>query len=129
MPDTARGYPRDVLGRFVGTRNVPESGEGKFETYTDLSVEVQGADPADLAYTAVPRHAPEGDGLAGRPYPGALRPRTTRLVRANVDVTGVHAIPDRATLHREAMIEAAGPRAGDMDPIPYLIGNIDGIEV
>ena len=55
-----------VTGRFVTTSNTPESGEGKFETYADdLPVEIQGADPADLAYGTVPRHAPAGDTLAG----------------------------------------------------------------
>ena len=64
-----------VTGRFVSTRNMPESCEGKFETYADdLPVGIQGAaSPAELAYATERCHAPEDDGLAGRPYPGPLR--------------------------------------------------------
>lgn len=79
----------------------------------------------------VPRYAPSADLVAQGGESSPLHPRTARLIDAqrNAGVTEVRAIPRREMLHREAMIEAAGPRAGDMDPIPYLIGNIDGIEI
>ena len=35
---TAR-YHSDVRGRFVSTSNAPESGDGKFETFTELPVD------------------------------------------------------------------------------------------
>jgi hypothetical protein len=119
-----------VTGRFVSTRNTPESGEGKFRTYVDdLPVEMQGADPADLAYGTEHRHAPEGDDLAQGGQSSPWRPRTAKLISDRyADTTELHARPDRATLHADTMREAAGPDAGDLDPVHYLVGNITGIQ-
>lgn len=62
-------------GRFANTANTHESREGKFATYIDMPVEFEGADPTDLAYDSVPRHAPEADELAqGGQWP-SLHPR------------------------------------------------------
>lgn len=122
-----RHTDRDVRGRFVSTRNTQQSGIGKFVTYTEMPVEVEGADPADLAYDTVPRHVPDADDLAQGGQASPLRPRTARLISAHDDMTGMHAIPDRSTLHAEAMREAAGPGAGDLDPVRYLAGDITGI--
>jgi hypothetical protein len=83
-------------GRFVATSNTPESAEGKFGTYSDLPVEIQGADPAELAYDTVPR--------------SPLRARNTTLVH-----------PDDEG-HHNAILRTAARSAGPMDSSPFLTG-------
>lgn len=113
-----------VTGRFVSTRNTPASAEGEFETYTEIPVEIQGADRADLAYGTERRHAPAADDLAQGSQESLLRPRTAKLVSdRNRDTTEVYAKPDRSTLHREAMTEAGRELP---EELRYLTGNIDG---
>ena len=109
-----------VTGRFVGTVNTPESSAGKFPTYADdLPVEIQGADPADLAYATEPRHAPAADDLAQGGQASPLRARRPELV-----------YPDDAGSAQGAVMRSAargsGPDAGD--PVRYLTGCIDGSE-
>ena len=71
-----------VTGRFVKTSNTPEAGEGKFETYTELPVEIVGADPANLAYGTDRRYAPMADELA-QGGQGPLRARHAELVHSD----------------------------------------------
>ena len=62
----------------------PNPAERKFGTYTDLPVEIQGADPAEFAYDTVPRSAPapppsprpSTPGRGGPPY--AMRASAAR---------------------------------------------------
>ena len=113
-----------VTGRFVSTRNTPESSAGKFPTYANgLPVEIQGTDPADLAYAAERRHAPAADDLAQGGQSSPLRPRNPELVSdedADHTVYGVQG----AVLRSAA--RGSGPDAGD--PVRYLTGCIDGSE-
>ena len=120
-----------VTGRFVSTRNTPESGEGKFETYADdLPVEHAGGRPCG---PRIRRRAPPRT-RRGRPGPGrpvepvapAHGEADQRPLRRHD--RDLHARPDRATLHADTMREAVGPDAGDLDPVHYLVGNITGIQ-
>ena len=112
-----------VTGRFVSTRNTPESGEGKFETYADdLPVGIQGADPADLAYAAAPRHAPAGDTLAGTgPSYGLspLRARRPELVSAEDAAHEIYGA-------QGAVLRTGARGSGPDDPTAYLVGGTDG---
>ena len=112
-----------VTGRFVSTRNTAESSGEKFETYADdLPVEIQGADPADLAYATEPRHAPRGDTLAGEgPSYGAspLRARRPELVSAEDAAHEIYGA-------QGAVLRAAARGAGPDDPTAYLVGGTDG---
>jgi hypothetical protein len=94
-------------GRYVSTANTPESSEGKFSTYTDLPVEIEGADPADLAYDAVPRRGPTADTLAGPAYPSRLRPRDAVLYGGD---DGGHA--QGAVLRAAARLQGMGGMIG-----------------
>ena len=107
-------YQRDLRGRFA-----------KVEPERDVIAPGLGL-PETFAYDLEPRHAPKGDTLAGPTEPGPLRPRTARLIDAQSG-SEVHATPDRATLHADAMRDAAGSHAGELDPVRYLVGNITGI--
>ena len=111
-------YRRDLRGRFVSTANTRESGDGRFETFIEMPVEIQGADPADLAYDTVPRYAPEGDTLAGygSSYGASpLRARNPELVHP--DDTD-HTVYGR----QGAILRTAARGSGPMDPTPFLVG-------
>lgn len=112
-----------VSGRFVKTANAPESSRGKFETYVDdLPVEIQGADPADLAYATEPRHAPRGDTLAGDgPSYGSspLRARRPELVSAEDAAHEIYGA-------QGAVLRAAAHGSRPDDPTAYLVGGTDG---
>lgn len=98
-------------GRFVSTTNTRESQDGKFATYDEMPVEIQGADTGDLAYEAVPRYAPEADDLAqGGQSP--LRARNPVLVHPDDD--GHHNAVMRSAIRR------MGPEIDN--PMPYLAG-------
>ena len=99
-------------GRFtVATSNAAQSSEGGFETMTDLPVEIQGADPADLVYAAEPRHAPDADTLAGPSYPSRLRPRDAVLYGGD---DGGHA--------QGAILRAAARLSGHDGMIGHILG-------
>jgi hypothetical protein len=100
-------------GRYVRTANTPESSEGEFETYTDLPVVIQGDDPGQLAYDAVPRRGPTADTLAGPAYPSRLRPRDAVLYGGD---DGGHA--------QGAVLRAAGRLHG----VGGMIGAVLGID-
>lgn len=77
--------------------------------------------PSTLLY---PHHRPWGDELAQGGQGSPLRPRTARPVsQQNADVLEQHAVPDRATLHQDAMTEAGRALP---EELRYLAGNIDG---
>lgn len=97
-------------GRFVATANAPESSGGKFNTYTEMPVEIEGADPAELAYDAVPRYAPDADDLAQGGQWSPLRARNPVLVH-----------PDDEG-HHNAIMRTAARNAGPMDPSAFLTG-------
>lgn len=120
MTDTRR-FTRDVRGRFASTANTPESGEGKFETYTELPVEIQGADPAELAYGSVARHAPAGDDLAQGGQQRPLQPRTATLVGDDVESRARTRYGVQGSLGRLAARLHGKPD----DPIAYLTGADD----
>ena len=107
-----------VTGRFVSTRNTPESGEGKFETYADdLPVsDVSGAPSASTIEH--PRHAPRGDTLAGTgPSYGAspLRARRPELLHPEDEDHTVYGT-------QGAVLRTAARGSGPDDPTPYLVG-------
>lgn len=67
-------------GRYVRTANTPESGEGKFPTYTDMPVEdVSGAPSANTIDR--PRYAPDDELAQGGE--SRLRPRHPVLIDAD----------------------------------------------
>lgn len=97
-------------GRYVSTANTPESGEGTFPTYTEMPVEVEGADPAELAYDSVPRRGPAADELAQLDARSPLRARNPVMVH-----------PDDEG-HHNAVMRTAARNAGPMDSSPFLTG-------
>jgi hypothetical protein len=125
MEANPRGYRDRVTGRFARRPVEGVDAESRFDPMgDDIPVDIVSGAPSPSTIDR-PRHAPEGDTLAGPSYPGRLRPRTARLISSQDDgTTEWHAIPDRATLHFNAMREAAGPHAGDLDPVRYLIGDL-----
>lgn len=114
---------RDVRGRFVRTGNARESGDGKFETYTEMPVEIQGADPADLAFKMVGRD----DSNAGPRYAAPkvadnlgvegsrLRARRPEMVSP---VDADHSLYGK----QGAVLRTAARDSGPDDPTPYLVG-------
>ncbi|MGH3248698.1 MAG: hypothetical protein ACRDOI_21190 [Trebonia sp.] len=68
-------------GRFAATANVPSATEGTFPTMTDLPVDIQGGDPARLAYDSVPRPVQADDLAQGGQWP--LHPRHPVLIDAD----------------------------------------------
>jgi hypothetical protein len=105
-----------VTGRFVSTANTRESGEGKFPTYANgLPVEIQGDDPADLAYGTERRHAPAADDLAQGGQSSPLRARRPEMVPAE---DAAHETSSR----QGAVLRAAARGSGPMDPTSYLTG-------
>jgi hypothetical protein len=99
-------------GRFVSTANTPESREGKFTTYAEMPVEIQGADPGDLAYRSEERYAPSSDDLAQGGQGSPLRARNPELVH-----------PDDEGFHNAVMRSAIRRMGPEMDnPMPYLAG-------
>lgn len=113
-----RGYHRDtVTGRFVSTSNTPESSEGRFETYAELPVEFDGADPSELAYGMEPRCAPAGDVLAQGGQRSPLRARNPTLLD-----------PRDETFHNGPLRSAVRRHGGPMDPSAFLTGLEPGIQ-
>lgn len=108
-------YRRDVKGRFVATSNTPESGKGSFETYTDIPVEVQGADPDELAYGTEQCHAPDADDLAqgGDRFP--VRARHPELVAADEHARTAYGA-------QGAILRDAGRRAGLDGMLAHVVG-------
>ena len=115
-------FQRDLRGRFVSTANAPESAEGKFATYDELPVEIQGADPADLAYDTVLRHAPDADDLSQGGQQRRLQPRTATLVPDADESRARTRYGIQGILTRLAARRSTDP----MDPTRYLTGADDG---
>lgn len=119
-----------VTGRYA-RRPVPDvDATSAFDPVGDSAEDIDNVSGANWPGARMyPHHRPRGDDLAQGGQSSPLRPRTQRLVsQAGRDVLEQHAKPDRSTLHADAMREAAGPDAGDLDPVRYLTGCIEGSE-
>jgi hypothetical protein len=106
MTDNPRSFTRDLRGRF--TQMTPDDLVPENVSASDVRPGME-----------VPRHAPDADDLAGRPYPGALRPRGALLVQGDEEARTRYGI--QGALGREAARSNAGP----MDPIRYITGADD----
>jgi hypothetical protein len=129
MAPSPRVHRDPVSGRFA-RRPVPDvDAESRFDPMGDSIEDIGNVSGAPSANTIDhPRHAPAADTLAGTgPSYGASRLRARRPGMVPAE-DAAHETSSRQGAVLRAAARGSGPDAGDLDPVRYLTGCIDGSE-
>lgn len=129
MAGNSHSHRDKVSGRFARRPVEDIDAESRFDPVGDSAEDISNVSGAPSASTIDhPRHAPAADTLAGTgPSYGAspLRARNPELVPAE---DAAHETSSTQGAVLRAAARGSGPDAGDLDPVRYLTGCIDGSE-